>query len=56
MKTITFECSLMIRYRDGDKIEAVIQYVQALQHNNHNSPINQELYPTQRKNNALRRI
>ena len=36
-------------WRDCDKIEAVIQYIQALQDNNPNPPINQELYPTQRK-------
>ena len=36
-------------WRSDNKINAVIQYVQAIQNNNPNPPINLQLYPTQRK-------
>ena len=36
-------------WRDDNMIDAVTQYVQAIQNNNPNAPINQQLYPTQRK-------
>ena len=36
-------------WRNDNMIDAVTQYVQAIQNNNPNPPINQQLYPTQRK-------
>jgi len=36
-------------WRDNNKIVAVINYVQAIQNNNPNPPVNAQLYPTQRQ-------
>jgi hypothetical protein len=36
-------------WRNDNKINAVIQYVQAIQNNNPNPPINLQLYPTKDK-------
>ena len=36
-------------WKDNDKIQAVINYVQAIQNNNPNPPIDANIYPTQRQ-------